>query len=69
VRQARPQAWAQDLLTTVGQAGRTTAREGLGTTIARVVARTEAGGSLPTIKAHLALVELDVAKVQFKHKF
>lgn len=56
LRQARPQEWAQELLTTVGQACRVMSREVLGKTIAWVVARTEEGWSLPQIKAHLALV-------------
>jgi hypothetical protein len=55
LRQARPQEWAQELLTTVGQACRTMSREVLGKTIAWVVERTEQGWSLPQIKAHLAL--------------
>ena len=55
MRQARPQEWAQEMLTTVGQACRAMSREVLGKTIAWVVARTEEGWSLPTIKAHLAL--------------
>lgn len=64
LRQARPQEWASTVLTTVGQACGTTSREVLGKTIARVVERTEEGWSLPKIKAHLALVYLDFAKVQ-----
>lgn len=55
MRQARPQEWAQEMLTTVGQACRAMSREVLSKTIAWVVARTEQGWSLPKIKAHLAL--------------
>jgi hypothetical protein len=55
MRQARPQEWAQEMLTTVGQACRAMSREVLGKPIAWVVARTEEGWSLPKIKAHLAL--------------
>jgi hypothetical protein len=55
MRQARPQEWAQEMLTTVGQACRAMSREVLGKTIAWVVARTAEGWSLPNIKAHLAL--------------
>jgi uncharacterized protein YndB with AHSA1/START domain len=55
MRQARPQEWAREMLTTVGQACRAMSREVLGKTIAWVVARTEEGWSLPKIKAHLAL--------------
>lgn len=55
LRQARPQDWATEVLTTVGQACRTMSREVLGKTIAWVVERTEQGWSLPQIKAHLAL--------------
>jgi hypothetical protein len=55
MRQARPQEWAREMLTTVGQACRAMSREVLAKTIAWVVERTEQGWSLPQIKAHLAL--------------
>lgn len=55
LRQTRPQEWATEVLTTVGQACRTMSREVLAKTIAWVVERTEQGWSLPQIKAHLAL--------------
>ncbi|MGQ9550705.1 MAG: hypothetical protein ACUVSY_19230 [Roseiflexus sp.] len=69
VQQARPQEWATDLLTTVGQACRALAREVVRTPIAWVVARTDEGWSRLNMQAHLALsaVTLDFAKVQILH--
>lgn len=55
LRQARPQEWAQEVLTTVGQACRVMSREVLGKTVAWVVERTRDGWSLPQIQAHLTL--------------
>jgi hypothetical protein len=56
LQQARPQDWAEEMLTTIGQACRAMSREVLGKTIAWVVARAGEGWTLPKIKAHLALV-------------
>ncbi len=55
LQQARPQEWATELLTTVGQACRAMSREVLRKTIAWVVARADEGWTLPKIQAHLAL--------------
>jgi hypothetical protein len=55
LRQARPQEWAQEVLTTVGQACRVMSREVLAKTVAWVVERTQDGWSLPRIQAHLTL--------------
>lgn len=56
LQHARPQEWAAEILTTVGQACRAMSREVLGKTVAWVVARTGDGWTLPDIKAHLSLV-------------
>jgi hypothetical protein len=51
----RAREWAHTRLMTIGESGRSIARETLGKTIAWAIEHAQAGMSLPEIKRHLAL--------------